>query len=645
MAQTTAQLEARLDRVRTAIDTVLSGGVSEFAHEGGDSATMLSLTELQRLEDYLSKQLSAARRRNSRFAPIRPIQIPAVLLCVAMTLVAVAAEARDMSIYRGANAATFASSIVAGVGIEPTDVEARTTSSPGHRTATVPIRRAAVPPYAGASITRFNADFQPPHRSGDAAVRMSWDLLVRRCRWLADNTPLIGRLVSLLVQHTVGEGLSIYSAACDHVPLADLQPGALLSHPLFLFGDESDARFERWAEGFADVERQKSLWEMHALSGRDLFGSGNSLWLECTKRPTRPRVSPICYQLLEAEQLDRSRDRPASGSGPLISNGIEYAPDGEPVAYWLFDAHPYDDIQGLGMSGRSRRIPASRIAHLFLPTRPSQHFGVPLGQIAMQTAKDADWLVGQELTSAALAAGLTLLIKESADGGDLDFDTENFGGWANGEEYGLQHVSDVGLASGTAAKVGPGESVEVVESSRPNRQVEPFVKYLTNLAAMSGNVSYHRFTGDPTGASFATLRAMINDDRQMALPVINYLGRKTSRWARERHDRLCVARGWYRSVTAQDYLSDLDTYEDYDVLGPPIRHLNPTDDVTSARMRIASGLSTLRIECGLLGLNYRAVLRQLAIERDLAAALSLALDFSNGGGQSQARTTTDANAV
>jgi lambda family phage portal protein len=624
MSQTVSDLEARLSRVREAIDTVLSGGVSEFAHEGGDSATMLSLTELQRLEAFMVQQLAAAGRRANRFAPIRPIKIQAILLAVLLAIGAGVAEA-DMQ----------TSSIVAGVGIEPADlVRPRATAKPG-------IVRASTPAYAGAGVTRFNADFQPPHRSGDAAVRMSWDLLVRRCRWLADNTPLLSRLVSLLVQHTVGEGLSIYSAACDHVPLADLTSN-LLQHPLFRFGDESDAKFDRWAEEWADVERQKSLWEMHSLSARDLFGAGNSLWLACSKRPKSPGVSPLCYQLIEGEQLDRSRDRPPSSASLLISNGIEYAQDGEPVAYWLYDAHPYDDSAGLGMSGKSRRIPAARVAHLYLPTRPSQHFGVPLGQIAMQTAKDADWLVGQELTSAALAAGLTLLIKETNDGGDLTFDTENFGGWSNGEEYGLQHVSEVGLASGTAARVGPGEDIQVVESSRPNRNVEPFVKYLTNLAAMSGNVSFHRFTGDPTGASFATLRAMINDDRAMALPIINYMGRKTSRWVRAAHDRFAVAKGWYRAVTAGEYLAALEVYEDYDVLGPPVRHLNPTDDVTSARMRIACGLSTLRIECGLLGLSYRRVLRQLAVERDLAKALQLALDFSNGGGQSQGRTTTDA---
>jgi len=72
---TLSETRARLNRVQTAIDTVLAGGVSEFAHEGGDSATMLSLTELQRLEEYLTRQLAAAARRQGRFSPIRPITI------------------------------------------------------------------------------------------------------------------------------------------------------------------------------------------------------------------------------------------------------------------------------------------------------------------------------------------------------------------------------------------------------------------------------------------------------------------------------------------------------------------------------------------------------------------------------------------
>jgi len=167
------------------------------------------------------------------------------------------------------------------------------------------------------------------------------------------------------------------------------------------------------------------------------------------------------------------------------------------------------------------------------------------------------------------------------------------------------------------------------------------VKFISNLISMTGNVSWHRFTGDPTGASFATLRAMINDDRAMALRIIHGLGRKIAVRPRVAFDRLQVALGRYRSVTLADYLRSPHVYEDFDVLGPPLRNLNPNEDVESARKRIGCGLSTLRIECGLLNLSYRKVLRQLAVERDLAAALRLALDFSSGGGQAPGRTTTD----
>ena len=69
-------------------------------------------------------------------------------------------------------------------------------------------------------------------------------------------------------------------------------------------------------------------------------------------------------------------------------------------------------------------------------------------------------------------------------------------------------------------------SSTTIESKRPNKDVEPFARFLMNRAAMAANLSYHRFTGNPTGASFATLRAMINDDRSMSQPLTNALGRK-----------------------------------------------------------------------------------------------------------------------
>jgi len=138
-----------------------------------------------------------------------------------------------------------------------------------------------------------------------------------------------------------------------------------------------------------------------------------------------------------------------------LSNGMEYGPDNEPVAYWLYDAHPYDDgMSGFALSTKSTRVPAARVIHTFLSTRGSQHFGVSIGNAALQSTRDADWLVGHELTSAALAAGLTLLIKEDDAAGDLNFDTEtdtSLYPWAATED-GIPNIRDVGLGSGSVAK-------------------------------------------------------------------------------------------------------------------------------------------------------------------------------------------------
>jgi hypothetical protein len=62
MSQTAAEIQARLVKVRAAIDTILDGGVSEFRLEDNDQAVMLNLGELQRMERHLEQQLGRLQR-------------------------------------------------------------------------------------------------------------------------------------------------------------------------------------------------------------------------------------------------------------------------------------------------------------------------------------------------------------------------------------------------------------------------------------------------------------------------------------------------------------------------------------------------------------------------------------------------------
>lgn len=636
----TTDLETRLAAVRAAIDTIVSGGVAEFEHEGGDRAKMLDLGQLQSMERSILTQLAAARRGASRFVRLMPcasvffalvLSGPTAAACPPRPIL----EAPDVTVTaKPTPPAQF--SVAAGAGLlEPVVIQAGPCEDPPARR----IVRATAAPLKGGEVNRLNRCFQPVGRSADSAIRASGDLLVRRLRYMVENTPLMKRMVSKLVELVIGDGLSIYSAATDHLPLAT-GDRSVVTDPLFLWSDESDSLWEHWAERYADVERQKSLYEMHDTSARDLFGAGNSLWLECLKK-TPDGSCPICYQLLEPEQLDRSKDRPASRGQTRIANGIEYADDGEPIAYHLFDAHPYDDMAGFSTM-QSQRIPAARVFHAYLSSRASQHFGVSVGNCALQSALDSDSLVGRELEAAAVAAGLTLVLKES-DAATLSIDADSTDTICCCDYDGsLPHVSEVGLGVASMAKIGKDESIDIVESKRPNRDMPPFLKFIERLISMSADLSYHRFSGDPTGATFATLRAMIGDDYAATYRVTQLLGRRIAVRPRIAHDRWALASGKLRTITRQEYLSRQAVYTDFDVLGPPLRSLTPNEDVDAAKKRIAAGLSTLRIECGLMGRPYRRVLRQLAVERDVAAAMHLALDFSSGGGMAGTRTTTDA---
>ena len=502
------------------------------------------------------------------------------------------------------------------------------------------------PHYSGATIDKRNFDFVPSHRSGNAAVRESWDLLTRRMRWALDNTYMVKRAVRMTTQLVVESGIHAFFAGLPDVHNSD-EAANLLEHPLYLFGEESDQSWERWADRYADVSRRRSLYEMQATSVAELFGTGNSLWLRVI-RPAPDGVCPVAWELLEAEQLDERHDRPAGRGQNRIDHGIEYNQYDEPVAYWLYDTHPHDSYAAVPLMGRSNRIPAERVVHLALTTRASQDFGVSLYNIMLQPSHDEDWLVGHELTSAALAAGLTLLIREEEDeDGEVAFDTEATATTAPADfdesagRPGVPNFESVGLGAGTIARLrGQKENVEVVESKRPNKDMAPFVHFLINRASMASSLSYHRFMGNPSGASFAALRAMINDDRGMSEPLTRAVAPKICGRQREQHDSVQVALGRYRSVRPSDYRADPGTYQDYDLLGPPLRLLNPVEDVRAAQSRIRSGLSTLRRECGLLGLNYRAVLKQLAVEARLSDALGVVLDFSAGGGSTPSRTTT-----
>lgn len=479
--------------------------------------------------------------------------------------------------------------------------------------------------YRGARVTRLTKNFQPAHRSGDAGIQESWNLLTARVRDLGENDPVIKKAKNLLPTHVVGSGIRAFADAMD--------PG---EEDLFEeFNSESDQNFQRWCETECDAEKRMHFGEMQSLTFKETVNTGNGLMLLCQVKEPGRRI-PLCLQGLEWEQLDRSKDRPAAKGQNKIVGGIEYDGSNCPVFYHVLDAHPYDNYSAAAGSMNSQPVPANRVIHWYVPTRWSAYSGISWFNAMMQSARDLDWYVGNEMTSAAIGALLTLIIKQEYPKALGLEDGEE-----GEDEFGNEAVK---LGNGMVSRIGPNDDIKVAESNRPNRDAAPFIKLLLHLQAMSLNVSYLRLSGDYSQTTYTSARGAHLDDQAFFRPLQMSFGTRTVLRIRRLHDEQCAARGLYSSVTPRQYLRDKFRLQQMDIIGVGREQLDPEKETDSAAGRVRAGMSNLKIECGLRGLHWREVLRQLNVEKKTLQRLGLVLDFSKGNGGARDQTTTDGDA-
>lgn len=453
--------------------------------------------------------------------------------------------------------------------------------------------------YRGARITRLFKDWLPAHRSGDAAIADSRDLLLSRVRELCRDDAMLKAGKRALAKGVIGCGIQCFADALDAADrnLFDDE-----------FNDVSDEVFERWSESHeCDVRGRMTFPEMQWAAFNEIMEGGECFWLRVSD-DFPGRSMPLAYQLLETEQLDRNQDWPAGNGRNLCRRGIEYNQYGRPLAYWIYDAHPFDDGQQWGSLSTSRRIPAERVIHSFIPNRFSENGGVTWFT-NIQTVKDLDWYIGNELTAAALGALFTVCIKRAHGRGtglgftSVDGVTDNTSG-----------NSEVRLGRGIIADLGQDDDVKIIESNRPNRDAAPFIKLINGLHGMATGVSPLRITQDYSQASYTSARAAHLDDQAFFDVLQEFMVSSAVRPIRKEHQRHAVAAGLIPAVTAAQYRREQVRLEAFFAQPPGREQLDPEMETKAALARIDGGLSTHAIECGKRGFHWRRMGRQRARE-------------------------------
>lgn len=464
-----------------------------------------------------------------------------------------------------------------------------------------PFVHASTNAYKGAANKPQWKEWQPAHRSGSAAIGEDWDQLTARVRDLFRNTPEVKSICNSIAKHVVGRGINTFSDVADEDGYDEA------------FNVPSDDLWEIWWNEEADATGRLSWGLLQWSHFKEMMVTGDSFLIECM-HPDRDRSIPLCYQHIESEQLDRTIDSPATKTRNKVVRGIEYDSMNRAVAYWFFNEHPFDSFS---TTSASTRIPASRVIHSYLPTRPSDLSGVTWFAANMQSSKDLDWYLGNELTAAALGAALALVVKRKN---------------GQGQGLGARGTDDDGnptvrLGRPFIADIGPEDDVSIAESSRPNRDAEPFVKLLLMLQGMAAGVSKLRVTGDYSESSYTSARGAHLDDQAYFIVLQEFATCSFVRRVRKRHTSMSLAYGRIPGYSARDWNSNPWHYGKIVVQPPGREQLDPEMETAAAVARIGAGMSTLQDECGARGVNWRRNIIQREREMKFAAAHGVTLTF------------------
>ncbi len=489
--------------------------------------------------------------------------------------------------------------------------------------------------YRLGRVDERTKSYQPPDYSGDAAIMDSTDMMNPRVRDLVRNTAQFKKAVESLADLVIGHGIQGFSNP--------IEPGLELTNLDALSGDfdfamESDARFEEWANDPKqfDVAGKRSWWDFQRLAFMENVTVGDVLMLRCQVR-RRNVPTPLCYQLIERDQLDDRRDRPRTADQNKIINGIELDSLDREVGFWVYEAHPDDYQNSGGLSTESVFIPASRMMHLYLFKRPSQSLGTTWLSALGQTSFDRDKFLGTELQAAAKAALLAMIVKRQNPGQAGTMGLTD--GLSQSDRHGNQQIK-LG-STPLAAEIGVDEEVSVVESNRPNANAQSFFDLVDHDAAAAAEQSYYRLTGRYQNTSYTAVRGAHLDDDAHVKPLQRWFGAGLVLDVRRQFNAQAAAAGLLKTVTVRQFAADLAKYQRFDLIGSGREALDPEAETEAAISKLRGGLSTLKIECARRGLHWIRVLRQIAIENAVSGVLGVTLDYSKGQGGQVTQSTRE----
>lgn len=311
--------------------------------------------------------------------------------------------------------------------------------------------------------------------------------LRNRSRDMERNTPWTNRAFTADVANEIGTGI---------VPKPNTPNKELNTELKELYKD--------WLP-FADADGVLSAYGLQALAARSRRESGEVFLRKRPRRTEDGLPCPVQFQLIEADCCPASLNQ-TQPNGNKVKSGIEFNLFGQRVAYWFYRQHPADGGNLTDMV----RVEAEQVIHHFIPLRPGQIRGRPVGVQAIVRAYTYDKYDDAELVRKETRSHFTGVIQRP-EYDDEDYQFDPISGEPINDDVTMPAMN---MEPGTFPSLLPGEEISLFDGDKGGSNDMDFAHRQLLAIAASYGVPYELMTGDYSKINDRVWRAIMNQYRR-----------------------------------------------------------------------------------------------------------------------------------
>jgi len=363
----------------------------------------------------------------------------------------------------------------------------------GHRMNAYDTRNVSSSTYAGAERNRLVSDWVHSSNSADNEIRYSLKTLRNRSRYLYRNDEYARSIINTLVNNVVGTGVQ-FQSQIKKKTIDELNQK---------LNDAIEHEWRQW--GFSqhcDVSDQRSWCDLQRQILRSMLVDGEIL-VRLVRREFGNSGIPLAIELIEADQL--AEEEIAEYNGNEVRMGVEVDKFHRPVAYHVYEKHPYDTYFSRSEATRKKiRIPAEDIIHVYHPDRTYQTRGIPHLTPSILRMRHLGEYQYNELIASRFGSAVMGLVEQDADA-QTDI-TADF----------LERIE-----GGSIRYLAPGEKFQGFAPNRPNTAYSGFVEAQLRALAVGNFLTYEQVSGDYSKVNYSSARVAqleVRDNFREATP-------------------------------------------------------------------------------------------------------------------------------